>query len=220
VAAAVILGLLYLGNQSTDTNASGSSVATAKAANAPGSQAPGVIQLPSNAATVAPTTAAPTMAATTASATPAGSFSGDSLPLGPGSSGSLVEWVQQRLEQLGDYHGSVSGDFDQATALAVQQFQASAGVTGDAASTVGQHTLVALAAAGNTPNLRFGNHSSAVSRLDEALDFATGGNLSGDRYSMQTAAAVAQYQQSVGLQPTGQVNAATWSKLQTGTLAG
>jgi len=173
---------------------------------------------------VAPTTAAPTTAATTASATAsataAGSFSGDSLPLGPGSSGSLVEWVQQRLEQLGDYHGSVSGDFDQATALAVQQFQASAGVTGDAASTVGQHTLVALAAAGNTPNLRFGNHSSAVSRLDEALDFATGGNLSGDRYSMQTAAAVAQYQQSVGLQPTGQVNAATWSKLQTGTLAG
>ena len=221
VAAGVILGLLYLGNQSTNTNAGASSAATAKAANAPVSQAPGVIQVPSNAAAVAPSTAsAPTTAATTASATAAGSFSGDSLPLGPGSSGSTVKWVQQRLEQLGDYHGSISGNFDQATALAVQQFQASAGVTGDAASTVGQHTLVALAAAGSTPNLRLGSHSTQVTRLDEALNFAEGSSLSGDRYSLQTAAAVAQYQESVGLQPTGQVNAATWSKLQTGTLAG
>ena len=223
VAAGVILGLLYLGNQSTNTNdtASGSSAATAKAAGGAASQAPGMIQLPSNAATVAPTTAAPTTAAaTTASATDAGSFSGDGFPLGPGSSGSWVKWVQERLGQLGYYHGSDSGQYDQATALAVQQFQGSAGVTGDAASTVGQHTLVALAAAGNTPNLRFGNRSSDVARLDEALNLAEGTSLSGERYSMQTAEAVAQYQQSVGLQATGQVNAATWSKLQTGTLAG
>jgi peptidoglycan hydrolase-like protein with peptidoglycan-binding domain len=223
VAAGVIIGLLYLGNQNTSATASGSSVATAKPANAAGSQAPGVIQLPSNAATVAPSTAAASTAASTAPASAtagAGSFSGDGLPLGPGSSGSWVKWVQQRLKQLGDYHGSVSGDYDQATALAVQQFQGSAGVTGDAASTVGQHTQVALAAAGSTPNLRLGSHSSQVARLDEALDLAQGGNLSSDRYSMQTAAAVAQYQQSVGLQATGQVNAATWAKLQTGTLAG
>ena len=223
VAAAVILGLLYLGNQSTKSpTASGSVTTTAKAAGAAASQAPGMISLPSDAATVAPTTpaASATTAASTAAATTSGSFSGDSIPLGPGSSGSLVKWVQQRLEQLGDYHGSASGDFDQATALAVQQFQGSAGVTGDAASTVGQHTLVALAAAGSTPDLRFGSRSGSVSRLNEALDFATGASLSGQKYSMQTAQAVAAYQQSVGLQPTGQVNAATWAKLQTGTLAG
>jgi peptidoglycan hydrolase-like protein with peptidoglycan-binding domain len=221
VAAGVIIGLLYLGNQSTSATASGSSVATAKPANAAGSQAPGVIQLPSDAATVAPSTAAASTAASTAAAsTGAGSFSGDGFPLGPGSSGSWVKWVQQRLQQLGYYHGSISGDYDQATALAVQRFQGSAGVTGDAASTVGQHTQVALAAAGSTPNLRPGSRSSQVGRLDEALDLAQGGNLSGNRYSMQTAAAVAQYQQSVGLQATGQVNAATWAKLQTGTLAG
>jgi peptidoglycan hydrolase-like protein with peptidoglycan-binding domain len=223
VAAGVIIGLLYLGNQNPSATASGSSVATAKPANAAGSQAPGVIQLPSNVATVAPSTAAASTAASTAPASAtagAGSFSGDGFPLGPGSSGSWVKWVQQRLKQLGDYHGSISGDYDQATALAVQQFQGSAGVTGDAASTVGQHTQVALAAAGSTPDLRLGNHSSQVARLDEALDLAQGGNLSSDRYSMQTAAAVAQYQQSVGLQATGQVNAATWAKLQTGTLAG
>jgi peptidoglycan hydrolase-like protein with peptidoglycan-binding domain len=221
VAAGVIIGLLYLGNQNTSATASGSSVATAKPANAAGSQAPGVIQLPSEAATVAPSTAAPSTAASSAAAS-AGSaaFSGDGLPLGPGSSGSWVRWVQQRLQQLGYYHGSISGDYDQATALAVQRFQGSAGVTGDPAGTVGQHTQVALAAAGSTPNLRLGSRSSQVARLDEALDLAQGGNLSGDRYSMQTAAAVAQYQQSVGLRATGQVDAATWAKLQTGTLAG
>jgi peptidoglycan hydrolase-like protein with peptidoglycan-binding domain len=221
VAAGVIIGLLYLGNQNTSVTASGSSLATAKPAGAAGAQAPGVIQLPSNAATVAPSTAAPsTPASTAAASTGAGAFSGDGFPLGPGSSGSWVKWVQQRLQQLGYYHGPISGDYDQATALAVQRFQASAGVTGDAASTVGQHTQVALAAAGSTPDLRPGSRSSQVARLDEALDLAQGGNLAGDRYSMQTAAAVAQYQQSVGLQATGQVNAATWAKLQTGTLAG
>jgi peptidoglycan hydrolase-like protein with peptidoglycan-binding domain len=149
-----------------------------------------------------------------------GAFHGDSLPLGPGSQGSWVKWVQNRLHQLGYYHGSISGDYDQATALAVQQFQASAGVTGDPASTAGQHTLVALAAAGSTPNLRYGTRSSDVARLDEALDLAEGANLSGDKYSIQTAEAVAQYQQSVGLQPSGQVDGATWAKLQTGTLGG
>jgi peptidoglycan hydrolase-like protein with peptidoglycan-binding domain len=221
VAAAVIIGLLYLGNQSTNTNAGASANTPAKVTNATASQAPGMVQIPTNAAPVSPS--APAASATTAASTAAatgGAFSGDSLPLGPGSSGTWVSWVQTRLKQLGDYHGSISGDFDQATALAVQQFQASAGVTGDAASTVGQHTLVALAAAGSTPNLRLGSHSSSVARLDEALNLAAGTSLSGDRYSVQTAEAVAQYQQSVGMQPTGQLNAATWAKLQTGTLAG
>jgi len=221
VAAGVILGLLYLGSHGSNTSASVSTTTTANAgaANANASQAPGVISLPTGAATtVTPST--PASSATTAtSSSAAATFSGDSFPLGPGSSGSWVKWVQERLKQLGYYHGSVSGSFDQATALAVQQFQASAGVTGDAASTVGQHTATALAAAGSTPDLRFGTRSSDVSRLNEALNLAEGANLSGSRYSVQTAEAVAQYQQAVGIQPTGQVDAATWAKLQTGTLA-
>jgi peptidoglycan hydrolase-like protein with peptidoglycan-binding domain len=224
VAAGVILGLLYLGNQSTrTTSASGSPTTTAKPANA-ASQAPGMIQIPANPSTVAATTAAAS-ASTAAATTPAATattaaFHGDNLPLGPGSQGSTVKWVQTRLQQLGYYHGSDSGDFDQATALAVQQFQGAAGVTGDAASTVGQHTMVALAAAGSTPNLRYGSRSGSVARLNEALNLAEGSNLSGEKYSVQTAEAVAAYQQSVGLQPTGQVDAATWAKLQTGTVGG
>jgi len=221
VAAGVILGLLYLGNQGSSTNASSSSTATSTAGAAhavAASQGPGTLQIPTDGATLAQSTAPASSAAASTSA--AAAFHGDDLPLGPGSSGSKVKWVQEQLKQLGYYHGSTSGDFDQATALAVQQFQAAAGVTGDAASTVGQHTLVALAAAGSTPDLTMGTRSSDVSRLNQALNYAEGTQLSGSRYSTQTAAAVAAYQLAVGLTPTGQVDGSTWAKLQTGTLGG
>jgi peptidoglycan hydrolase-like protein with peptidoglycan-binding domain len=212
VAAGVILGLLYLGNQgNTGSTASGTSQTGAASSSA--SQAPGVIALPTQSAQS--TTAAPTSAA----ATTAAAFSGDSLPLGPGSQGSLVKWVQERLKQLGYYHASVTGSFDQATALAVQQFQATAGVTGDAASTVGEHTRLALIAAGTTPSLRPGSRSGDVSRLNQSLVYAEGASLSGSRYTTTTAMAVAFYQQSVGVPPTGTMDAATWAKLQSGTLA-
>jgi peptidoglycan hydrolase-like protein with peptidoglycan-binding domain len=84
---------------------------------------------------------------------------------------------------------------------------------------VGAHTVEALEAAGSTPSLHVGSRSSDVSRLNAALTYATGTHLSGSRYTMSTAAAVLKYQAAVGLTPTGQVDAATWAKLQDGTLA-
>jgi peptidoglycan hydrolase-like protein with peptidoglycan-binding domain len=213
VAAGVILGLLYLGNQgNTGSTASGATTAASTSASA--SQAPNVISVPTQSASPTPT------AASSSAATTSAAFSGDSLPLGPGSQGSLVKWVQQKLKQLGYYHDDVTGTYDQATALAVQQFQAAAGVTGDAASTVGEHTRLALEAAGSKPGLRYDQRNQDVSRLNQSLDLAEGASLSGSRYTIQTAEAVAFYQQSVGLQPTGQMDGATWTKLQTGTLAG
>jgi peptidoglycan hydrolase-like protein with peptidoglycan-binding domain len=216
VVAAVILGLLYLGNQSTGSNTASDTAATPTASAAPPSAGVGVLQVPTDGASLAPSTPA---APSTTSAAATGQFSGDNLPLGPGSSGEWVKWVQEKLSALGYYHGQASGHFDQATALAVQQFQAAAGVTGDAASTVGMHTIVALAAAGSTPNLHLGSKSSDVSRLNTALSYATGSHLSGSRYTMSTAEAVMRYQSAVGLTPNGQVDAATWAKLQDGTLA-
>ncbi|MBR7828629.1 peptidoglycan-binding protein [Actinospica sp. MGRD01-02] len=221
VAAAVILGLLYLGNQSGGSGsntASGSTTAQSASAAATSMQAGGVITVPMQSAQSTSAAASTPAAPSTSSA--AVSFSGDSLPLGPGSQGSLVRWVQERLSSLGYYQGAVTGSFDQATALAVQQFQAASGVTGDAASTVGDHTRLALAAAGPTPSLRYGDRDSDVSRLNQSLDYAEGAGLSGNRYTMTTAEAVAFYQQAVGLQVTGSMNSDTWSKLQTGTLAG
>jgi peptidoglycan hydrolase-like protein with peptidoglycan-binding domain len=214
VVAAVIIGLLYLGNQGNGSDNASSSSTTPAATGSAATQNGGVLQIPTDGASVSPTTAAPS---TTGAAS--GQFSGDDFPLGPGSSGEWVKWVQEKLTALGYYHGSLSGTFDQATALAVQQFQAAASVTGDAASTVGMHTVVALAAAGSTPSLHLGSRSSDVSRLNTALSYATGEHLSGSRYTMSTAAAVAKYQRAVGLTPTGQVDAATWAELQDGTLA-
>ena len=223
VAAGIIIALLLMGNQSNGPAASSSPTGQAKGVGAATSQAPGQIMLPSSTVTATPSAPASSSPATTAATTPPAStsaaFHGDGFPLGPGSQGSSVKWVQQRLQELGYYHGAINGTFDQATALAVQQFQGAAGVTGDPASTVDQHTRLALTAAGSTPSLRFGSRSSDVSRLNQSLDLAEGANLSGGKYSMQTAEAVALYQQAVGIQPTGQVNAATWAKLQTGTLA-
>jgi len=213
VAAGVILGLLYLGNQgNSGSTASGTSQTGFASTSA--SQAAGVISVPTQSASPAPT------AASSSAATTSAAFSGDSLPLGPGSQGSLVKWVQEKLKQLGYYHDDVTGTYDQATALAVQRFQARAGVTGDAASTVGEHTRLALEAAGSKPGLHYNDRNQDVSRLNQSLDLAEGASLSGSRYTIQTAEAVAFYQQSVGLQPSGQMDDATWTKLQTGTLAG
>ena len=212
VAAAVILGLLYLGGQgSSSTGASGST--TTQAATG-ASQAPGVITVPTNGATVAPTTAAPTTPQTTAAAP----YHGDGFPLGPGSSGSWVKWVQEKLKDLGYYDGSANGDYTQATELGVAQFQVAAGVVGDPTGVVGTHTRLALTAAGSTPGLKPGTKSAAVSRLNESLKLAEGADLSGSRYTTQTAIAVARYQAAVGLTPTGQVDATTWARLQAGTL--
>jgi peptidoglycan hydrolase-like protein with peptidoglycan-binding domain len=214
--AAVILVLLYLGNQATNSNTASGASSTATAGSTVAPQGGGVIQVPTDGASLAPTTAAPS---TGAAAPAAAQFQGDSLPLGPGSSGSWVKWVQEQLSVLGYYQGAASGNFDQATASAVQRFQAAANVTGDAAGTVGMHTIVALASAGSTPSLHVGSRSASVSRLNTALSLATGEHLSGSRYTMSTAAAVMRYQASVGLTPTGQADAATWAKLQDGTLA-
>lgn len=216
LAAAVILGMLYLGNNG-DPTANAGATATASTGQSPAASATGdagQVVVPTESAGTTPTTAA---AAPSTNA--AGSFSGDSLPLGPGSRGTLVSYVQRRLQELGYYHGSVSGSFNQATALAVQQFQAAAGVTGDAASTVGQHTMVALIAAGKTPNLHAGSRSADVSRLDQALNEALGTRIQvSNRFTATTAEEVMRYQSAVGLPPTGQVDAATWAKLQSGAL--
>jgi peptidoglycan hydrolase-like protein with peptidoglycan-binding domain len=216
LAAAIILGMLSMGGNQTPGGAAAAGTAT-------GTPNPGATSTAGSNQIVLPTVSAGSIPSSSpnpsTSAPAAGSFSGDAFPLGPGSQGTWVSYVQRRLQQLGYYNGPISGTYDQATALAVQQFQAAAGVTGDAASTVGQSTLVALIAAGSTPSLHVGSRSSDVSRLDQALNTALGTHLqASSRYSAETMAEVMRYQSAVGLTPTGQVDAATWAKLQSGAL--
>jgi peptidoglycan hydrolase-like protein with peptidoglycan-binding domain len=214
-AGAVILGLLYLGNHNNTAAANSAASSPAATSAATGSPSPSVgdINLP------------PGMSSASASASASASSSaatGDTnLPLTIGSTGKYVTYVQNRLRQLHYYHGAATGQYDQATAQAVIQFQAAAQVNGDPAGTVGRSTLTALIAAGTRPNLRPGsNDSGDVKRLQEALNSAQNAGLQvNGRYDAATAEAVQRYQSSVGAPQTGTANGQTWAALQSGSVA-
>ena len=216
VAIAVIGALLYLGTPGPASNNNASALNTTSAAQS--TQPLNPLQLPSALPTTPPTTQPPT---TPPATNPA---SGNSaLPLSLGSTGNLVKYVQQRLQQLRFYNGPDNGLFDQATAGAVQQFQAAARIQGDPASVVGRSTMTALIAAGSQPVLKVNGHNNPgdVKRLQAALDYAENANLpSNGSFTAATWAAVTRYQVSVGLTPNGEVDGQTWAKLQAGDLAG
>lgn len=212
-ATAVILGLLYVGGRS-DSNAA----ATAGGGTSAGAQAQnsiGAVVLPSGSAI--PSASASASASAGASVS---TMANSTLPLGPGSTGQLVLWVQERLHQLNYYHGPFNSQFDQATAQAVVNFQGAAQVTGDPAATVGRSTYTALVAAGTRPNLKPGGKAdNDVKRLQAALNAAEGARLTvSGRYDAATAAAVWRYQSAVNVMPTGFMNGQTWAKLQSGTV--
>ncbi len=218
VVSAIILGLIYIGGRNNGAAASTSPTGTANTALTSTAQPSiGQVQLPSAVASPS-ASASPSPSAGPSQSQPTG---GTTLPLSQGSTGNLVHYVQNRLRTLGYYHGSVNGQYDMATAQAVIEFQAHVGITADPAGVVGRSTYTALIAAGTKPNLRFNQRSGDVKRLQEALDSAEGANLTvNSRYDAATFQAVRAYQQAVGLEPTGTTNAATWSALQSGKLAG
>lgn len=211
-ASAVILGLLYIGSHNNAASANATTTGTANAVVGTPSASVGDINLPA----VNATSASPSASAS-ASQSAAGNTN---LPLTPGSSGKYVTYVQERLRQLRFYHGPVNGQYDTATAQAVIQFQGAAHVNGDPAGTVDRPTLTALIAAGSKPNLRPGvNDAGDTKRLQNALNTAENAGLQvNGRYDAATAAAVARYQGSVGVPPTGSMNAQTWAALQSGSV--
>jgi peptidoglycan hydrolase-like protein with peptidoglycan-binding domain len=211
-ASAVILGLLYIGSHNNAASANATTTGTANAIAGTPSASVGDINLPA----VSASSASPS-----ASASASPSASGNTnLPLTLGSSGKYVTYVQERLRQLRIYHGQVNGQYDTATAQAVVQFQGTAHVNGDSAGTVGRSTLTALIAAGSKPNLRPGvNDAGDTKRLQNALNTAENAGLQvNGRYDAATAEAVASYQTSVGVPPTGFMNAQTWAALQSGSV--
>lgn len=212
-ASAVILGLLYIGSHNNNSAGDNAGVTNTPTAVAPTQQTPDSVNLPSGTAAASPSASASASASPSASAS-AGSTS---LPLSLGSTGSYVHYVQTRLRELGYYQGDITGQYDQATAQAVGAFQARAGVTADPSGTVGRSTLTALIAAGSQPNLRFGERSGDVRRLQQALNSAENAGLTlTGKYDLATYAAVGRYQQAVGVHPSGVVNTQTWDALQSG----
>lgn len=65
-----------------------------------------------------------------------------SAPLKPGDTGAQVKLLQGALKTLGDYGGTVDGDYGPATQAAVQKFQRFAGLAADGVA--GPKTLSAL----------------------------------------------------------------------------
>ena len=212
-ASAVILGLLYIGSHNNGNGAnSGLSTNTPSAAVSVTPTVGSVLLSPGSASPSPSASASP-------SASPSVSPGGTTLPLSLGSTGQYVRYVQTRLRQLGYYQGNITGQYDQATAQAVLNFQARAGVTGDPAATVGRSTFTALVAAGSKPDLKLGQRSGDVKRLQESLNAAENAGLTvSGKYDGATFAAVRRYQQQVGIDPTGQMNGETWSALQSGRI--
>jgi peptidoglycan hydrolase-like protein with peptidoglycan-binding domain len=221
VVSAVILGLLYIGGHN---NNGGGASSVNSSTNAATAGATSQQTIPSVDLAPGPQASTPSPSAS-ASASPSPSASvatgGTSLPLSQGSTGAYVREVQSRLRQLGYYHGQISGTYDEATARAVSAFQSAAGVNGDPSGTVGRPTLTALIAAGSRPDLKFGQRSADVKRLQLSLNSAenAGLNVNG-RYDAATYAAVFRYQSQIGVPPRGSMNAQTWAALQSGTIIG
>ena len=84
---------------------------------------------------------------TTVTASPAPPAQDPAEVLRPGSQGPAVSQLQQDLTQLGLYAGPVNGSYDEATRAAVQNFQATAGVSDGEPGVAGPATLAALAKA-------------------------------------------------------------------------
>jgi peptidoglycan hydrolase-like protein with peptidoglycan-binding domain len=133
-----------------------------------------------------------------------------------GKRGLAVEALQQRLQTLGFYDGLITGYFDALTAVAVQQFQQSRGISAN--GVVGSTTLLALNS--NVPVipsnpssddiLRLGSRGPAVQLLQgqlQRLGYYTG--IVDGVFGRSTQQAVINFQRAYGITATGQVGPTT-----------
>jgi len=141
-----------------------------------------------------------------------------------GDRGTAVVTLQQTLQNLGFYNGTITGYFDDQTELAVRRFQQSQGIsaTGVATST----TLVALNLyVPGTPSapqfdtiLRLGSRGSAVKVLQgqlQTLGYYTG--IIDGVFGRSTQQAVINFQRAYGITATGEVGPTTAFYIATAT---
>ncbi|CAM3965686.1 peptidoglycan-binding protein [Alkalicoccus chagannorensis] len=148
-----------------------------------------------------------------------------------GASGSQVRLLQEKLQELNYYSGSVNGSFTSATETAVRNLQRQAGISVDGVA--GPQTYRALASAdpyddsrsgsdsassGNSNSsvlLQHGVRSDDVKELQERL--RAGGFFSGNAtgfFGDVTKRAVQDFQRKWNLVSDGLVNQATWEQLE------
>ncbi len=135
--------------------------------------------------------------------------------LRPGSRGKHVKALQCVLRKQHLGKPATSGRYDKATARAVKKAQRRLGqkVTGK----VTRKTWTALHARGSQPLLKVGSTGEPVRRIQRALTSALGKKVRIDGVmSVRTRAAVTRLQQRRQLDPTGNVDTATWERLAAG----
>src|SRR4051794_5684262 len=133
-----------------------------------------------------------------------------------GDTGALVKTIQCLLRGLAFYTGTIDGVYDADLGSAVRRWRVSRGLS--AITTTGPAAWVALLSQGTAPLLKYGSASSAVRRVQRALNAADAAGLPVTGvFAGLTNTAVKRYQAAHGLAQTGVVTPAMWSKLFAGT---
>jgi hypothetical protein len=132
-----------------------------------------------------------------------------------GTHGPRVRTVQCLLHNRNRYAGKIDGVYDAGLGAAVSKFRTRRGLSAGTATT--QSTWVALLSAGDEPVLKRGSASSAVRRLQRALNVADDAGLRVTGiYKRSTAQAVKRYQHAHGRARTGVVAPGLWRMIHAG----
>jgi hypothetical protein len=133
-----------------------------------------------------------------------------------GDTGALVKTIQCLLRDKAFYTGTIDGVYDAGVGSAVRQWRVSHGLS--AITTTGPAAWVALLSEGTAPILKYGSASSAVRRVQRALNAADAAALPVTGvFAGLTNTAVKRYQAAHGLASTGVVTPAMWAKFFAGT---
>ncbi|HET9828479.1 MAG TPA: glycoside hydrolase domain-containing protein [Nocardioidaceae bacterium] len=138
-------------------------------------------------------------------------------PVALGARGAQVRTLQCLLRGKRLYHGPVDGVYGGRLGAAVRSYRVSRGLPASTSTTTS--TWVALLSdAGANPRLKVGSASTAVRRVQRALNAADAAGLRvSGVFDSRTTAAVKRYQREHGLSRTGVVAVATWRRLLAGT---
>ena len=132
-----------------------------------------------------------------------------------GSRGDLVRTAQCLLAARGAWQGPVSGVYTSAFGTAVQRYRVGRGLV--AGTSMTHSTWVALLSSGATPVLKRGSASTAVRRVQRALNAADSSGLAVTGvFDAPTSSAVRTYQAHHHRARTGVVAGGTWRLLQAG----
>jgi peptidoglycan hydrolase-like protein with peptidoglycan-binding domain len=134
-----------------------------------------------------------------------------------GSTGALVKTLQCLLRNKGLYREPIDGVYDAGLGEAVRRYRVSRGFS--SSPTMSVQPWVALLSQGDRPLLKYGAASTAVRRLQRALNAADSAGLSiTGRFEGTTTTAVKRYQSAHRMRATGVVTDSLWAVIQKGTL--